>query len=742
MSDEAAENGGLSWGQDDTDAVDTAVIAASSNSVRVAPVLCSGYPSGMESHAQRLADDTGGRVFHSTDPAGDLADGILEIVKYVAVDNDGDGVPDCRDTNPNDPCDPNPEFCFPPQDCGVSNTPHWDDDGDGQTDEETDDGLDNDGAGPYTVEVIGTGDGAVDFEFAHSRTDGTSVLVSYQNVTTTVNSKASIDLSLDTATYSLSVDKDGDGTEDYTIEPEIVETSPRAPTGLAASLENQEILLSWNANPESDIAGYHIYYDNDVSGPPYYATTADQGGSPIDVGNTTNYTLSGLPGGTYYLAITAYDSDGYGSRFSNEVVVFIPYKTYLPVILRNYTPSTGPIQHPPNTPTNPSPTDGAIDQSVDVNLSWTGGDPDSDNVTYDVYFEASDTTPDVLICDDVTSASCDPGPLNQGTHYYWQVVASDGQKVTTGPVWDFTTEATQDDLILTGTAADRAIHLSWDVNTILPPMSTWQIDYQSETGTLYPAITGIISPTRAYTLAGLPNYVWYTVTLNAMLDSSPILTDTVRAMPADTNQAIIIDHTSVNINAVPQHWIEEAKDTLHIAYGHTSHGSQLTSGMSGLVGFANGGGRGLALPDDIFAWNNGGTGGALDLHDYAMGGDVGYYPQWVSNTLDYLGTPDPATGRGTNHPDVNVIIWSWCGQVNNRDEQSMLDTYLLPMTQLEQDYPGVTFIYMTGHANGGGEEGNVHIRNQQIRDYCIANNKALYDLGVFHLSRHHLIAQR
>ncbi|MFN2272723.1 MAG: hypothetical protein ACK2US_17910, partial [Anaerolineae bacterium] len=111
-------------------------------------------------------------------------------------------------------------------------------------------------------------------------------------------------------------------------------------------------------------------------------------------------------------------------------------------------------------------------------------------------------------------------------------------------------------------------------------------------------------------------------------------------LDAAASSAIVIDHASVDITAIPQYWIEEAKSTLHIAYGHTSHGSQLTDGMSGLVGFANGGGKGLALPADIFLWNNGGTGGALDLHDYAMGGDVGYYPDWVDNTRSYLGTPD------------------------------------------------------------------------------------------------------
>ena len=111
---------------------------------------------------------------------------------------------------------------------------------------------------------------------------------------------------------------------------------------------------------------------------------------------------------------------------------------------------------------------------------------------------------------------------------------------------------------------------------------------------------------------------------------------------------IIIDHRHTDITQLSSGQLARAKAVLHIAYGHTSHGSQLTDGMSGLVGFANGGGLGLSYPNNFFAWNNGGTGGALDLHDYAMGGDVGYYPDWVNNTVAYLNNPANA--------DVNVII--------------------------------------------------------------------------------------
>ncbi|NQT23905.1 T9SS type A sorting domain-containing protein [candidate division KSB1 bacterium] len=191
-------------------------------------------------------------------------------------------------------------------------------------------------------------------------------------------------------------------------------------------------------------------------------------------------------------------------------------------------------------------------------------------------------------------------------------------------------------------------------------------------------------------------------------------------------QGIIVDHNHRDITPLTQSRIDDAKSALHIAYGHTSHGSQVTDGMSGLVAFANGGGKGMSYTTNTFAWNNGGTGGALDLHDYAMGGDVGYYPDWVNNTVAYLGAAN-GDGRGSNNPDVNVIIWSWCGQASSQSEASMISNYLDPMTALEATYYGVTFVYMTGHADGGGLTGNLHIRNQQIRNYCITNNKVLYD---------------
>ncbi|MCK7468681.1 MAG: hypothetical protein MZU91_11580 [Desulfosudis oleivorans] len=121
--------------------------------------------------------------------------------------------------------------------------------------------------------------------------------------------------------------------------------------------------------------------------------------------------------------------------------------------------------------------------------------------------------------------------------------------------------------------------------------------------------------------------------------------------PDPNAEAVVVDHESIALAEIPSTWIDRAKQTLHIAYGHTSHGSQLTTGMTGLVTF-----RGIQ-----YSYNTGGTGGALDLRDFYgdFGGlgvaqDLGNPNRtaWASATRTYL----------NQNPTINVIIWSWCGQ--------------------------------------------------------------------------------
>jgi Pectate lyase superfamily protein/Right handed beta helix region len=89
------------------------------------------------------------------------------------------------------------------------------------------------------------------------------------------------------------------------------------------------------------------------------------------------------------------------------------------------------------------------------------------------------------------------------------------------------------DLIFRGFPADEKIYLSWEVNVSLPADSTWSIRYDGPPGVPPSPITGLTQPTRAFTLTGLTNYENYTVTLQAISISTPILTGTVTVMPSD-----------------------------------------------------------------------------------------------------------------------------------------------------------------------------------------------------------------
>ncbi len=103
----------------------------------------------------------------------------------------------------------------------------------------------------------------------------------------------------------------------------------------------------------------------------------------------------------------------------------------------------------PNTPNSPNPSNGATNVNLNPTLSWQGGDPDwFDDVYYDVYFEKGDSTPDVLVSNDQTGTTFDPGTLDIDSTYYWKIVSEDEHGLTTnGPVWHFDTRGNSAPLI-------------------------------------------------------------------------------------------------------------------------------------------------------------------------------------------------------------------------------------------------------------------------------------------------------
>jgi hypothetical protein len=70
-----------------------------------------------------------------------------------------------------------------------------------------------------------------------------------------------------------------------------------------------DLELAWDPS-DSEVAGYKVY-----------AGTASRSYTlSVDAGNRTGYTLTGLEDGkTYYIALTAYNSEGVESDYSNEI---------------------------------------------------------------------------------------------------------------------------------------------------------------------------------------------------------------------------------------------------------------------------------------------------------------------------------------------------------------------------------------------------------------------------------------
>ena len=70
------------------------------------------------------------------------------------------------------------------------------------------------------------------------------------------------------------------------------------------------VTLAWNANKETNVAGYIVYWGTTSSN--YVWTT--------NVGNQTSITLGGfMVGTTYYFSATAFDQDGLESDFAPEI---------------------------------------------------------------------------------------------------------------------------------------------------------------------------------------------------------------------------------------------------------------------------------------------------------------------------------------------------------------------------------------------------------------------------------------
>lgn len=164
--------------------------------------------------------------------------------------------------------------------------------------------------------------------------------------------------------------------------------------------------LAWTGgDPDQDELTYSVSF-GETNPPPIAASTL-----------LTTWSPGGLDAHTtYFWSITA--SDGV-SETAGPVWSF------------------GTLNRPPSGPTDPDPPDGSVGVSLTPSLSWAGGDPDGDLLTYTVSLGTQEPP---TVSTVVTEALWSPGALLPHTSYHWLVSASDGLSETIGSIWSFTTE--------------------------------------------------------------------------------------------------------------------------------------------------------------------------------------------------------------------------------------------------------------------------------------------------------------
>ncbi len=203
---------------------------------------------------------------------------------------------------------------------------------------------------------------------------------------------------------------------------------------------------------------------------------------------------------------------------------------------------------------------------------------------------------------------------------------------------------------------------------------------------------------------------------------------------AQSYAGFTVGHLDTKLSNIPDTWISKAKSDLHIAYNHTSHGSQIITGMDALQSFPSFGNKYRWVDNSTgsstsLSLDNYGIPGIADLSqgDNVPAGDPDGVAEWARDTHTFL--------INTDNYHINVIMWSWC-DIRDHDiplylssMEWLIDLFGEGGTHARAALHPVKFVFMTGHANGGGENDSSDSQNRLIRKHCKDNNRILFDFA-------------
>lgn len=182
--------------------------------------------------------------------------------------------------------------------------------------------------------------------------------------------------------------------------------------------------------------------------------------------------------GTSATALWAYNTTSYGGSKAfgpGDTIYLFPYNSADQTLTAISDGTVGDPQgagmgfvnnQPPNAPSLVSPVDETNGLGSSVTLSWRCSDALGHSLSYGLF--VCPTVPGndgvfIPITNGLTTTSFTLTDLARGVKYLWNVVASDGQAITEGPVWAFTTQPLPE-LGISATA--NSLIISWSTNAV------------------------------------------------------------------------------------------------------------------------------------------------------------------------------------------------------------------------------------------------------------------------------------
>lgn len=458
------------------------------------------------------------------------------------------------------------------------------------------------------------------------------------------------------------------------------------------SVRNTPPVASFSFGPLNPEVNEIVYFNSTSTDPDGFIISYSWDFGDGTTSNTQKTTHHYTTYGPYLITLTISDDDG-DTAVTQQPLIVSPNR-------------------PPDTPSNPAPANNSQAVTITANLSWTCTDPNSDYLTYDVYFGSAN--PPNKIQSNQPFPYYHPGTMDFNSTYYWRIVAWDPHGAyNASPLWRFTTRTNTPPL-----AIPDSYHINEDVILSISAPGVLANDIDNDGDPLTAVKTSnprhgslTLSSNGSFTYIPSPNYFGsdsftynafdgfvFSAEVNVTLTIHPVNDPPIIGTPSPRNGS--------TVNSVSLAWSIPLNDvegdliswTIECSNGQRNNSTEETNGTKTLAL------SGLTPPKTYKIWVNVTDPAGSTMYSRkwftitvrAMssggggGGDIPAEPENQNPIADasagepYQGFIDSEVffdGSKSYDPDGTIIAWFWAfGDNSNGTGKIVTHAYAIPGT--------------------------------------------------------------